>query len=60
MSKFIIVFICLFGLVDQINSVVVSKTKPTGILYKEQLKDYDVNKKVIFTPVSQDFRPLSL
>jgi len=53
MKKFIILCICLFGLLDQISSSA-SKAKSTGVIHKEQLKDYDVNKKVILTPLSKE------
>jgi len=53
MKKFIILCICLFGLLNQISSNA-SNAKSTGIIHKEQLKDYDVKKKVILTPISKE------
>ncbi len=52
MKTSIILCLCLFGLLGQIRSNV-SKEKSTGIIHQEQLNDYDVNKKVILTPVSK-------
>jgi 2-iminobutanoate/2-iminopropanoate deaminase len=59
MKTFIIVFVSVFVLLNQINSVI-SKKKSTGIISKEPLEDYDVKKKVILTPVSKDFYLFSL
>lgn len=51
MKKSVILFIVLFGLIDQISS---NGSKSNGIISKERLDDYDVKKKVIFTPVSNN------
>jgi hypothetical protein len=50
MKEFIIIFISLFGLLDQISSAD-SITEATGITFKEQLGCCAVNKKVISIPV---------
>ncbi|CAF1278439.1 unnamed protein product [Rotaria magnacalcarata] len=49
MKAFTIGLICLFGFLIQINSVV-SKLNLENIVFKNQLNDYDVKKKVILTP----------
>ncbi|CAF1090417.1 unnamed protein product [Adineta steineri] len=45
MKAIIILSVCLFGIISQVNS-----NASTGIIQKEKLGDYDVKKKVIMTP----------
>ena len=48
----VIVFMLVFIVFNQIGAVNVI-AEPRGVMYKEQLEDYDVKKKVILTPVQK-------